>query len=307
VVGPSGSGKTTTLRLIAGLEQATSGTVWIGGREATKFPPRARNVAMVFQGLGLYEHLNVAENLAFGLKVRGEREARSQVEEVAKLLGIETLLARKPGELSGGEQQRVALGRAVVRSPAALLLDEPLSSLDPPLRSELRQLLRELQQRLKVTTVYVTHDQAEAMSLTQRIAVMRAGRIEQVGTPEEIYNRPANRFVAGFFGDGMNWDERGESRAEKAKQFEGIFGVRPEDVVLVRGDDGSMTGTVSGVQWLGPHTMVEVRVLGMGGGDWKVRVGGKVEFQVGEKVAVKVAEERKRWFDGMTGRRRDDD
>ncbi|MCE9525010.1 MAG: ABC transporter ATP-binding protein [Planctomycetales bacterium] len=184
LVGPSGSGKTTTLRVIAGLEEATSGTVWIEGREVTKLPPRDRNVAMVFQGLGLYEHLSAFENLAFGLKARGQESGvRSQVEEIASQLGIQHLLQRRPGELSGGEQQRVALGRALVRQPAAMLLDEPLSSLDPPLRSELRRLLKELQQRLKVTTVYVTHDQGEAMSLGERIAVIKDGKIEQAGTP----------------------------------------------------------------------------------------------------------------------------
>src|SRR6185436_13697096 len=202
LVGPSGSGKTTTLRVVAGLEEGTSGSVWIGGREVTKLPPRERNVAMVFQGLGLYEHLSVEENLGFGLKARGQgtgdrrQETGDKVAKIAAQLEIRHLLARRPGELSGGEQQRVALGRALVRQPAALLLDEPLSSLDPPLRSELRRLLRELQRRLKVTTVYVTHDQGEAMALGERIAVIRDGKIEQVGTPAEIYDEPRNRFVA---------------------------------------------------------------------------------------------------------------
>ena len=219
LVGPSGSGKTTTLRLIAGLEEATSGTVWIDGREVTKLPPRDRNVAMVFQGLGLYEHLSAFENLAFGMKARGQESGvRSQVEEIAGLLGIEKLLARKPGELSGGEQQRVALGRALVRQPAAMLLAEPLSSLDPPLTSELRRLLKELQQRLKVTTVYVTHDQGEAMSLGERIAVIKEGKIEQVGTPAEIYDEPRNRFVAGFFGEGMNWGGRSQGSGVRLRR-----------------------------------------------------------------------------------------
>ena len=302
LVGPSGSGKTTTLRLIAGLEEATSGAVWIGGREVTKLPPRERNVAMVFQGLGLYEHLNVEENLAFGLKARSQGSGvRSQVEEIAKLLGIDGLLARKPGELSGGEQQRVALGRALVRRPAALLLDEPLSSLDPPLRSELRQLLRDVQQQLKVTTMYVTHDQEEAMTLGRRIAVIDKGRIEQIGTPEQIYNQPVNRFVAGFFGDGMNWSQA------SGKGQESVVGVRPEDVELVRGEQpGSKTGTVTGVQWLGPHSMVEVKLDGQKNVIWKSRASGKADFQVDEKVTVRVAEAKKHLFDEKTGQKRQD-
>jgi multiple sugar transport system ATP-binding protein len=314
LVGPSGSGKTTTLRLIAGLEEATSGSVWIGGREVTRLPPRERNVAMVFQGLGLYEHLNVEENLAFGLKARGEgrgersegrgQEIRRKVEEIASQLGIGHLLARKPGELSGGEQQRVALGRALVRQPAALLLDEPLSSLDPPLRSELRQLLQDLQRRLKVTTVYVTHDQAEAMSLGERIAVIRAGRIEQVGTPAEIYDQPRNRFVAGFFGEGMNW---GRQRAGGSRQEE-IFGVRPEDVVLRRGAEkgAALRGSVSGVRWLGSHTMVEVTLEQKEQAEkttWLGRVCGRGDFRTGDVVSIEIAPGKDHWFDVESGER----
>ncbi len=301
LVGPSGSGKTTTLRLIAGLEDATSGAVWIGGREVTKLPPRDRDVAMVFQGLGLYEHLSVEENLAFGMKVRGQEEIKSKISQISAQLGIDGLLERKPAELSGGEQQRVALGRALVRQPAALLLDEPLSSLDPPLRSELRRLLKELQRRLKVTTVYVTHDQAEAMSLGERIAVIRAGKIEQVGTPAEIYDEPRNRFVAGFFGEGgMNWGERS------------VLGVRPEDVVLVRGTNGSgsLVGIVSGVHWLGSHTMVEVELEGREGTErdaekvtWFSRVCGRADFQPGEVVSIQVPQDKEHWFDAASGER----
>ena len=310
LVGPSGSGKTTTLRVVAGLEEATSGSVWIGGREVTKVPPRDRNVAMVFQGLGIYEHLSVEENLAFCLKVRSQgsgdrgQEIRRKVDEIAAQLGIENLLARKPGELSGGEQQRVALGRALVRQPAALLLDEPLSSLDTPLRSELRRLLRELQRRLKVTTVYVTHDQAEAMSLGERIAVIRGGKIEQAGTPGEIYDQPKNRFVAGFFGEGgMNWGER---KAESGKWS--VFGVRPEDVVLSRGiaKAEALRGTVSGVQWLGSHTMVEVELEQKEQAEkntWLSRVCGRADFQPGEVVSIQIASGKEHWFDAGSGER----
>jgi ABC-type sugar transport system ATPase subunit len=308
LVGPSGSGKTTTLRVIAGLEGATSGTVWIDGREVTKLPPRERNVAMVFQGLGLYEHLSAFENLAFGMKARGQESGvRGQVEEIASQLGIQHLLQRKPGELSGGEQQRVALGRALVRQPAAMLLDEPLSSLDPPLRSELRRLLKEIQQRLKVTTVYVTHDQGEAMSLGERIAVIKDGRIEQVGTPAEIYDEPRNRFVAGFFGEGMNW-RKGSVFSVQCS----VMGVRPEDVVLRRGAEraDSCRGIVKEVQWLGPHSMVEVELEASGEGTeskekctWLSRVSGRADYRVGEMVSIEVSQDKEHWFDRASGER----
>ena len=305
LVGPSGSGKTTTLRLIAGLEDATSGAVWIGGREVTKLPPRDRNVAMVFQGLGLYEHLSVEENLAFGMKVRGQEEIKSKISQISAQLGIDGLLERKPAELSGGEQQRVALGRALVRQPAALLLDEPLSSLDPRLRSELRRLLKELQRRLKVTTVYVTHDQAEAMSLGERIAVIRAGKIEQAGTPAEIYDQPKNRFVAGFFGEGgMNWGKRKAESGERT-----VLGVRPEDVVLTREREKieASKGTVSSVQWLGSHTMVEVELEGSEREaekvTWFSRVCGRADFQPGEVVSIQVPQDKEHWFDAASGER----
>lgn len=220
LVGPSGSGKTTTLRLLAGLEQPTSGKFLIGQRDVTALPPQQRDLAMVFQQLGLYGHLTAQENMAFSLRLRqkgkwfaatgGERlsagEIDQRVRQTAVLLGIDELLGRKPAELSGGQQQRVALGRAIVRRPQALLLDEPLASLDVPLRRALRQELRQLQEKTGLTTVYVTHDQAEAMALGDRIVVLNAGRMEQVGTPQDVYRRPATQFVAGFFGSqGMNF------------------------------------------------------------------------------------------------------
>jgi ABC-type sugar transport system ATPase subunit len=195
VVGPSGSGKTTLLRLIAGLDTPTAGEIRIDGKNLAGVPPHQRNVAMVFQNLALYPHLRVRENLAFGLNGKGEQ----QVTEVAEMLGIGSLLDRYPAELSGGEQQRVALGRGIVRRPAALLLDEPLSSLDAPVRRELRQELKRLQRSLSAPTIYVTHDQAEALLLADRIAVLDQGRIQQTGAPDEVYHRPANRFVAEFF------------------------------------------------------------------------------------------------------------
>jgi multiple sugar transport system ATP-binding protein len=196
LVGPSGSGKTTLLRLVAGLDQPTAGTIRIGGKDLAGVPPYQRNVALVFQNLALYSHLTVADNLAFGLRTQNSGE---QVTAAAKLLGMEHLLGRFPAELSGGEQQRVALGRAIVRQPAALLLDEPLSSLDGPARRTLRRELQALQRKLGVPTIYVTHDQAEALLLGDRIAVIDKGRLQQTGPPDEIYHHPANAFVTEFF------------------------------------------------------------------------------------------------------------
>jgi len=202
LLGPSGCGKTTLLRMIAGLESVTRGTIAFGGRVVNHLPPKDRDVAMVFQTAALYPHLDAFENIAFSLRLRGvpEKAIRQRVLEAAALLGIEQLLDRRPGELSGGEGQRVALGRAIARRPLCFLLDEPLSSLDAPLRAELRAELKRLHQRLAITTLYVTHDQEEAMTLGQRIAVLRAGQIQQVGDPLEVYRRPKNGFVAGFVG-----------------------------------------------------------------------------------------------------------
>ncbi|MDX6525475.1 MAG: multiple sugar transport system ATP-binding protein, partial [Gaiellales bacterium] len=202
LVGPSGCGKTTSLRMLAGFERATYGTVSIGGVVQNTVAPQNRDLAMVFQSYALYPHMTVYKNLAFGMKVRREprAEVRPRVEEVARLLDIETLLDRRPSELSGGQRQRVALGRALLRSPRAFLMDEPLSNLDAALRVQMRVELKHLHDRLGVTTVYVTHDQVEAMTMGDRIAIMNAGRLQQADTPEAIYVRPANLFVAGFIG-----------------------------------------------------------------------------------------------------------
>ncbi|MBN1362333.1 MAG: ABC transporter ATP-binding protein [Sedimentisphaerales bacterium] len=202
LVGPSGCGKTTTLRLVAGLETPTSGAIHIGAKPVADVSPRDRNVAMVFQDGALYPHMDVYANMAFALRMKrlSATEARRRVVAAAEMLGIASLLHRKSAALSGGERRRVALGRAMVREPAAFLLDEPLSSLDPLLQGALRTELKALHQRLATTTLYVTHDQAEAMALGQRIGVLHHGRLQQVGSPDDIYRRPANRFVAGFFG-----------------------------------------------------------------------------------------------------------
>jgi multiple sugar transport system ATP-binding protein len=202
LVGPSGCGKSTLLRMIAGLEESTDGTISIGQRDVTGLPPRARDVAMVFQSYALYPHMTVRENLGYGLKVRKtpKREIAERVTKAAQLLGLNQLLDRKPAALSGGQRQRVAMGRAIVREPQAFLMDEPLSNLDAKLRVSMRAQLAALHSRLGTTTIYVTHDQIEAMTLGQRVAVMRDGRIQQVDTPQELYSRPANLFVAAFIG-----------------------------------------------------------------------------------------------------------
>ena len=202
LVGPSGCGKSTLLRLIAGLEDVTAGTVWIGGRDVTDLAPRARDIAMVFQSYALYPHMTVRQNLGYGLKVRksSKSEVAERVERVAQLLRLDDLLDRRPAALSGGQRQRVAMGRAIVREPLAFLMDEPLSNLDAKLRVNMRAELASLHARLGATTVYVTHDQVEAMTLGQRVAVMRDGRIQQVDTPHVLYRDPATLFVAAFIG-----------------------------------------------------------------------------------------------------------
>jgi multiple sugar transport system ATP-binding protein len=202
LVGPSGCGKTTLLRVIAGLEDVTEGGIWIGGRDVTDVAPRDRDIAMVFQNYALYPHMSVEKNLGYGLRVRGtpKPEMKKRIGAVAKLLGLEELLGRRPAALSGGQRQRVAMGRAIVREPAAFLMDEPLSNLDAKLRVDMRTELVQMHQRLGITTVYVTHDQIEAMTLGQRVAVMRDGKLQQVDSPQNLYREPANLFVAAFIG-----------------------------------------------------------------------------------------------------------
>src|SRR5579859_7562333 len=202
LVGPSGCGKTTTLRMVAGLESISSGQVLIGDTVVNELPPMDRDIAMVFQNYALYPHMSVYDNMAFGLKMRkfDKPEIAKRVQEAAEILGIEQLLKRKPRQLSGGQRQRVALGRAIVRHPQVFLFDEPLSNLDAKLRVQMRVELKKLHERLGTTAIYVTHDQVEAMTLGDRVVVMRDGRVQQVGDPMELYNEPANRFVAGFIG-----------------------------------------------------------------------------------------------------------
>ncbi len=263
LVGPSGCGKSTLLRMIAGLEPLTSGTVEIGGRDVTSVAPEDRDVAMVFQDYALYPHMTVERNLGFGLKLRGvDKGARGdRVGAVAQMLGLGDLLGRRPSELSGGQRQRVALGRAMVRQPQAFLMDEPLSNLDAGLRTSMRAELARLHERLGVTTVYVTHDQVEAMTLGTRVAVLRDGELQQCGTPLELYERPANLFVASFIGSPrMNLAPgRVEGGAVRVGEWslplgagrdglpdEVVVGVRPSDFHLERpGDSGADRATIS--------------------------------------------------------------
>jgi multiple sugar transport system ATP-binding protein len=276
LVGPSGCGKSTLLRMIAGLEDVTGGGISIGGRDVTDLPPRARDIAMVFQTYALYPHMSVRENLGYGLKVRKtqKQEAGRRVAEVAEMLGLESLLDRRPAALSGGQRQRVAMGRAIVREPQAFLMDEPLSNLDAKLRVSMRAQLSSLHSRLGTTTIYVTHDQVEAMTLGERVAVMRDGRILQVDTPQTLYSRPVNLFVAAFIGSpAMNLVEA--SLADDALEFGGfriplpagspldgvpsrmIVGVRPEafeDAALADPSLPQVEVQVDVVEDLGPDT-----------------------------------------------------
>ena len=254
LVGPSGCGKSTLLRMIAGLEEVTEGQIWIGDREVSRLAPRDRDIAMVFQNYALYPHMTVAKNLGYGLKVRGtpKAEIARRVDEVATMLGLEDLRDRRPGALSGGQRQRVAMGRAIVREPAAFLMDEPLSNLDAKLRVDMRAELARLHERLAITTVYVTHDQVEAMTLGTRVAVMRDGTVQQVDTPQTLYREPTNLFVAAFIGSpSMNLVEAEVS--DGAVDFAGfhvplspdrlpagvssgtvILGIRPQDFTDAR-------------------------------------------------------------------------
>src|SRR5665647_2180544 len=240
LVGPSGCGKSTLLRMIAGLENITGGEIKIGGRVVNNLPPKERDVAMVFQNYALYPHMTVAANMAFSMKLRGapKAEIETRVQRAAAILGLEQLLDRFPRHLSGGQRQRVAMGRAIVRDPQVFLFDEPLSNLDAKLRVQMRTEIKELHQRLKTTTVYVTHDQIEAMTMADKIVVMHDGRVEQIGAPLELYDRPQNIFVAGFIGSpAMNFLP-GTIHANGRLEFEGPGGARMPLAAAPRDSDG---------------------------------------------------------------------
>jgi len=329
LVGPSGCGKSTVLRLIAGLESPSHGRILISGRDITVLPPQARNLAMVFQNYALYPHKTVRQNLAFGLIVRRAAAADigARVQRVAATLGLDALLDRKPAELSGGQRQRVALGRAIVRDADAFLLDEPLSNLDPGLRADTRAELAVLHRQMGATMVYVTHDQEEAMTLGSRVAVMRAGAVEQLATPLEVYRQPSNVFVAGFVGSpAMNLLR---CRCERTSDVLRIWfggswlctppvagdphavwlGMRPHDVELASAEadatgnsEADATGKVEVIEQLGPSSVVHVRV-----DDSLIRVlvASETAVAVEDRVVLRVRREKIHLFDVDSGRRMD--
>jgi ABC-type sugar transport system ATPase subunit len=294
LVGPSGSGKTTALRMLAGLEAVDAGRIEIGTRVVNDVSPRDRDVAMVFQDYALYPQMTVRDNMAFGLRRRGlERaEVDRRVAETCRTLGLDQLLDRRPRQLSGGQQQRVALGRALVRRPQVLLMDEPLSNLDAQLRVQARGEIKRLQSEVGTTMVYVTHDQVEALTLGERIAVMNDGRLEQVGTPEELYERPANVFVGGFIGSPAMSFLPGDDGA--------VVGVRPEHVrPWADGLVGPIAGRVAFVEALGRETLVGVDTEA--GARLVSAVEGRAGYTVGEPIRVGLVAEGMRRF-GADGR-----
>ena len=323
LVGPSGCGKSTLLRCIAGLEPISGGTLAIDGEDMTAADPVKRGVAMVFQSYALYPHMTVAENIGFGLKIAGtpKPDIRARVIEVAKLLKLEALLDRKPKALSGGQRQRVAIGRALARNPRIFLFDEPLSNLDASLRGEMRVELAKLHAKLGNTMIYVTHDQVEAMTLADRMVVMRQGIIEQVGAPLELFNNPVNRFVAGFLGQppmnfirlasaaqdgqGVTGTLPGAGRVALdlpsltvPSSLEGLeLGVRPEDMTV--SDGGELSATVEVVEQLGGETIVYGRLAD--GQALTAKLAGQAGVRAGDRLSFTLAQERLQLFDA-TGR-----
>ncbi len=304
LLGPSGCGKTTLLRMIAGLESPSSGEILIGGQVVNDLPPRARKIAMVFQSYALYPHMTVFKNIAFPLKAQRVAKAawQGKVEWAASMFGIERLLHRKPRELSGGERQRVALARALVREPTVFLLDEPLSNLDAKLRASAREELQQFQRRIGTTTIYVTHDQVEAMGLGDRIAVMHQGKVRQLGTPQEVYHEPADTFVAGFLGSPpMNF----------VAQHDVIVGFRPEgflpkEVHAGQGSQVSLQFKVTRIEYLGADRLL-YGFLGSMFGDAHVIADlpstVTVPIQAGETYEFAVQEKDLKFFDQQTGLR----
>jgi multiple sugar transport system ATP-binding protein len=330
LVGPSGSGKSTALRMVAGLEEATDGSIRIGERVVNDVAPRDRDIAMVFQNYALYPHMSVRENIGFPLRLHRvrRREVKTRVGEAADLLGIGELLERRPRQLSGGQRQRVAMGRSIVREPRAFLMDEPLSNLDAKLRVEMRAYIARLHQQLGTTTLYVTHDQTEAMTMADRVAVMRDGRLEQVDLPQAVYERPANVFVAGFIGspamnlvrsrleasNGALYAPLGEHRLllpDRPLRWSGlgryvgrevVLGFRPE-AVSDAGDDVAAAGStievdVALAEPLGAETIVHFDVEGAEG--LKARLDGRTRVAAGQRVRLAVDVERLHFFDPET-------
>jgi multiple sugar transport system ATP-binding protein len=326
LVGPSGCGKSTTLRMVAGLEEITSGEIHIGNRVVNDLPPKDRDIAMVFQNYALYPHMTVYDNMAFGLKMRKfpKAEIQQRVREAAEILGIQDLLRRKPRQLSGGQRQRVAVGRAIVRHPQVFLFDEPLSNLDAKLRVQMRVELKRLHDRLETTAIYVTHDQVEAMTLGDRVVVMKDGWIQQVGEPLELYSRPRNRFVAGFIGSpsmnfldvtlgevgGAMWAEAPGLRLRlppdrvqrlAGKRGQGVtLGIRPEDLRPAPGSDAAdltAEAVVDVVEPLGSEILLDARI---GSTTVVARVDPSVRVRVHEKIRLGFVPERMHFFDATT-------
>ncbi|MCA0030060.1 ABC transporter ATP-binding protein [Mesorhizobium sp. B263B2A] len=328
LVGPSGCGKSTTLRMIAGLEEISAGSIEIGGRVVNDLPPRSRNISMVFQSYALYPHMTVRENLGFSLKIAGaaKEDMDRRVTEASAILGLDTLLDRRPSQLSGGQRQRVAMGRAIVRDPDVFLFDEPLSNLDAKLRTQMRTEIKKLHAKVQSTVIYVTHDQVEAMTLADRIVIMRDGHIEQVGTPDEVFRRPATRFVAGFIGSPpMNLHEAtiddgqmvfssgeklplpGQFKANVATGDKVVFGLRPDDIYPT--GHGISSGGAADVHQielpitvtepLGNETLVFVE---FNGSDWVSRMLNPRPLKPGERVAMSLDMSQAHLFATETGK-----
>jgi sn-glycerol 3-phosphate transport system ATP-binding protein len=316
IVGASGCGKSTLLRLVAGLEAPTEGRITIGGRDVTALDPSERDIAMVFQNYALYPHMSVFDNMAYGLRIRGlsRGDITRRVEEAAALLGLDALLARKPRQLSGGQRQRVAMGRAIVRDPKLFLFDEPLSNLDAKLRVQMRAEIRRLQRRLGVTSLYVTHDQVEAMTLGDRLLILHEGTQAQLATPMAVFERPANTYVAGFIGSPtMNLLPGRFVHDGSAVQLDAgclvplggrragdrvTLGIRPEHLAF--GGDG-LTLTVDLIEPLGSETLVHGRLVGRNGETIVVKVPGTVTAT--EVISVSVQADQAHVFDAGTGQR----
>jgi len=297
-VGPSGCGKSTLLRMIAGLEDTTSGNIEIDGIDATKTPPAKRGLAMVFQSYALYPHMTVRNNIAFPLKRAkvSPAEIESKIANAAKILNLTDYLDRKPGQLSGGQRQRVAIGRAIVRQPSAFLFDEPLSNLDASLRVNMRLEISELHKSLGTTMIYVTHDQVEAMTMADRIAVFNAGIIEQVGTPLELYKNPVNKFVAGFIGSPkMNFIDAPQNEDANVS----CIGIRPEHITLST-EQGTWAGTVGVIEHLGSESFLHINIEGKG--TVTVKADGDCPLKYGDSIYLSAPADKVLKFDnnGLT-------
>ncbi|MCA1922125.1 sn-glycerol-3-phosphate import ATP-binding protein UgpC [Buttiauxella noackiae] len=321
MVGPSGCGKSTLLRMVAGLERVTSGDIWIDRQRVTEMEPKERGIAMVFQNYALYPHMSVEENMAWGLKIRGMGKGHIQqkVAEAARILELDGLLKRRPRELSGGQRQRVAMGRAIVRDPAVFLFDEPLSNLDAKLRVQMRLELQQLHRRLKTTSLYVTHDQVEAMTLAQRVMVMNKGIAEQIGTPVEVYERPASRFVASFIGspamnllegnisaDGTRFELAGGmalplGNAANLQRGRAVtLGIRPEHIALSSQTAGGVPFMVDTLEMLGADNLVHGR---WGEQKMVVRLAHQERPQPGSTLWLYLPENHLHFFDKENGKR----